>query len=165
MRTLIICISIHHKNTEIVAKGIAEVLSADLLKPNKVEINTLSEYDLIGFGSGIYFGEHHKSLLNLIDKLPDLKGKKVFVFSTSGMSNAGNFMHNVRHKVSHFHTSLRESLIKKGFDIIGEFTCRGFDTAGPFKLIGGISKGRPNENDLENAKSFAEKLIESQNAG
>ncbi|MCK4643622.1 flavodoxin family protein [bacterium] len=165
MRTLVICISIHHKNTEIVAKEIAEVLSADLLKPNEVEINTLSEYDLIGFGSGIYFGEHHRSLLNLIDKLPDLKGKKVFIFSTSGMSNAGNYIHNVRHRVSHFHTSSRERLVKKGFDIIGEFTCRGFDTAGPFKLIGGISKGRPNENDLENARGFAKKLKGSPNAG
>lgn len=163
MKTLIIYISIHHKNTERIAKVMAEVLEAPLAKPREIDINSLAEYDLLGFGSGIYFGKHHKSLLNLIDKLPNLKGKKVFIFSTSGMSNAGNFIHNIRHRVSHFHIPLKKKLLKKGFNIIGEFDCRGFEIVGPFKLIGGICKGRPNENDLENAKSFAKKLKESPN--
>lgn len=173
MKTLIICISIHHSNTEKIAKAMAGVLDTKLIKPaeillfaqndkkNKVDIESLSEYDLIGFGSGIYFGKHHKSLLKLVDKLPDLKGKKVFVFSTSGVSNAGNFIHNIRHKISHFHTPLREKLIKKGLVIVGEFTCKGFDTAGPFKLIGGISKNRPNKEDLKKAIDFAGELKEN----
>ncbi|HIE43486.1 MAG TPA: flavodoxin, partial [Candidatus Omnitrophica bacterium] len=81
MKTLIICISIHHKNTEKIAKVMAKVLEAKLLKPHKVDINTLSRYDLIGFGSGIYYHKHHGSLLNLVERLPDLKGKKAFIFS------------------------------------------------------------------------------------
>jgi len=48
--------------------------------------------------------------------------------------------------------------LEKGFDVIKEFSCKGFDTVGPFKFIGGISKGRPNEKDLENAKNFARSL-------
>jgi len=158
METLIIYFSIHYGNTEKIAKAIAEVLNAELVKSSEVNVNELSKYDLIGFGSGIYFGQHDKSLLKLIDKLPDLKGKRVFIFSTSGVSNAGNFIHNIRHRISHFHVPLRKKLIKKGLNIIGEFTCRGFDTAGPFKLIGGISKGRPNEKDLQKARDFARKL-------
>ena len=158
MQTLIICISIHHNNTEKIAKAMAGVLNAELLKPQEVEINAISKYDLIGFGSGIYFGKHHKSLLNLIDKLPNLKGKKAFIFSTSGVSNAGNFIHNIRHKVRHFHTPLKEKLVKKGIDIVGEFTCKGLDTVGPLKLIGGINKNRPNEKDLKKAMNFAEEL-------
>ena len=161
MKTLIIYISIHHKNTERIAKVMAEVLEAPLAKPREIDINSLAEYDLLGFGSGIYFGKHHKSLLKLVDKLPDLKGKKVFIFSTSGVSNAGNFIHNIRHKISHFHTQLREKLIKKGLVIVGEFTCKGFDTAGPFKLIGGISKNRPNKEDLKKAIDFAGELKEN----
>ncbi len=158
MKTLIICISIHNKNTLKIAKTMAEVLNAELLKPNEVEINALSRYDLIGFGSGIYFGKHHKSLLNLTDKLPNLSNQKGFIFSTSGVSNAGNFIHNIRHRVSHFHSPLRKKLVKKGFDIVGEFTCRGLDTVGPLKIIGGISKAKPNENDIENTKNFVRKL-------
>ncbi|MCK4330497.1 flavodoxin family protein [candidate division WOR-3 bacterium] len=160
MKTLIIYISIHHKNTERIAKVMAEVLEAPLVKPREIDINSLAEYDLLGFGSGIYFGKHHKSLLKLVDKLPNLKGRKVFVFSTSGVSNAGNFIHNIRHKVSNFHIPLREKLVKKGLVIVGEFTCKGFDTVGPFKLIGGISKGRPNEKDLKQVKIFARTLLE-----
>lgn len=158
MKTLLICVSPHHGNTEKIAKTMAEVLNAKLVKPTEVNANELSKYDLIGLGSGIYFGQHHKSLLKLIDKLPDLKGKKAFIFSTSGVSNAGNFTHNIRHRISHFHVPLRKKLMRKDLNIVREFTCRGFDTAGPFKLIGGISKGRPNEKDLEKARKFAEKL-------
>ena len=42
----------------------------------------------------------------------------------------------------------------KGANILGEYGCRGFDTFGPFKLIGGIAKGHPNEDELQKAKAF-----------
>jgi len=105
---------------------------------------------LIGFGSGIYFGKHHKNLLNLVDKLPKLDGKKAFIFSSSGTKEGKLF--------NKFHKSIKEKLRKKGVNVIGEFSCLGFDTYGPLKLIGGISKGRPNEKDLENARVFAGSL-------
>ena len=56
MKTLIICVSIHHGNTEKIAKAMAEVLNAKLVKPNEVNINELAKYYSIGFGSGIYAG-------------------------------------------------------------------------------------------------------------
>jgi flavodoxin len=152
MNTLIICISIHHGNTEKIAKAMAEVLNAEIIKPNEVDTNELSKYDLIGFGSGIYFGKHHKSLLNLADKLPIMKNKKAFIFSTSGMKQGGLF--------NRFDRALKEKLIERGFNIIGNFSCLGFDTSGPFKFIGGIAKGRPNEKDLEKARNFAFELLE-----
>ena len=158
MKILIIYISIHNGNTEKIAKKIANVLEAKLVKPQELKINTITEYNLIGFGSGIYFGMHHKSLLSLADKLPILVGKKAFIFSTSGVSNKLNFLHNIRHMTTHFHNPLKEKLLKKGFNIIGEFSCKGLDTVGPFKLIGGINKNRPNKNDLEDAKNFAKNL-------
>ena len=54
-----------------------------------------------------------------------------------------------------FNSLLKEELSGKGFEIIGEFSCKGFDTMGPFKLIGGLNKGKPNVDDFKNAKSFA----------
>ena len=155
MKTLIIYISIHHSNTEKVAKVMAEVLNAKLVKLYEVDTTTLSKYDLVGFGSGIYFGKHHKSLLNLIDRLPMQKAKKAFVFSTSGMRNGIA----QRPYGGDFNKPLREKLLGKGFNIIGEFSCRGFDTYGPFKLIGGISKGRPSEKDLGKVKNFVQELL------
>ena len=58
-----------------------------------------------------------------------------------------------------FHKKLRKELIKKGFEIIGEFNCPGFDTFGPFKIFDGINKGRPNESDIQKVKEFAKDLI------
>ncbi|GAH75753.1 unnamed protein product [marine sediment metagenome] len=52
-------------------------------------------------------------------------------------------------------TSIRRKLSEKGFDIIEEFSCPGFDTNGPLKLTGGIRKVRPNKEDLEKARIFA----------
>lgn len=86
---MIIYISAHHGNTEKVAKAMAEVLNAKLAKRSDVNINEVSEYDLIGFGSGIYFRRHHKSLLDFIDKLPNLKNKEgVYFFNKRSKENA-----------------------------------------------------------------------------
>ena len=147
MKTLIICVSIHHGNTEKIAKAMAEVLNAKLAKPNEVNINELSKYDLIGFGSGIYAGEHHETLLNFADKLSQLQNKKAFIFSTRGIL-----------PVRLCHKSLRKKLLEKNFDVIAEFSCRGLLTEWPFNVIGGINKNRPNKKDLENAKNFARGL-------
>ena len=145
MKTLLIYVSIHHGNTEKIAKEIADVLKAKLAKPQELEINIVAKYELIGFGSGIYHRKHHESLFKLLEKLPIQKNKKAFIFSTSGTNKDYN-------------KSLKEKLLEKGFDIVGEFSCKGFDTWGPFKIVGGINRGRPNEQDLKKARKFAEEL-------
>ena len=150
MQTIIIYISVHHGNTEKVAKVMADILDADLLQMKQVDVSMLEKYDLIGFGSGIYFGKHHESLLAFVDKLPMLRNKKAFIFSTSGLRKIW-FIHN-------FDKSLKEKLQRKGFDIIGEFSCRGFDTSRAAMIIGGINKDRPNARDLQQAEDFARGL-------
>ena len=159
---LIICQSIHHGNTKKIAEAMAEVLGAEIKNPSEVNIVEVKKYHLIGFGSGIYWGRHHSGIFKIVDQLTGLNGNKAFLFSTSGSSNAGNFLHNIRHLVSHFHVHLRRELKNKGVKIIGEFSCRGFDTAGPLKQIGGISKGKPNQEDLENAKNFSRGILGSE---
>jgi len=144
MKTLIICVSIHHGNTEKIAKAMAEVLNAKLVKPSEVNINELSKYDLIGFGSGIYEGKHHKTLLNFVDKLSQLQNKKAFIFSTRWIG-----------PVQLYHKSLRNKLLEKNFDVIGEFSCKGFiDYSFTKYIFGGLNKKRPNEKDLKKAKDF-----------
>ena len=150
MRTLIICESVHHGNTKKVADAMATELDAEIRKPGDIDARELGEYGLIGFGSGIYMGKFHKNLLKLVDGLP-ATGKKAFVFSTSGADNA-----NMK-----FHTALKDKLASKNFDVIGEFTCRGFDTFGPLVLVGGMNKGRPDTRDLEKARAFAKGLKSS----
>jgi len=150
MKTLIIYISVHHGNTERVAKVMANILDAALLEVEQADASMLGQYDLIGFGSGIYVGRHHESLLDFVDRLPMLRNKKAFIFSTSGLRKI-RFIHN-------FDKPLEERLQQKGFDIIGEFSCRGLDTYRATKLVGGINKGRPNAKDLQQAEDFARSL-------
>lgn len=147
MRTLIICTSVHHGNTEKIAKVIAENMNADVIKAKDMNVNILGDYDLIGFGSGIYYGKLHKSIIEVVDSLPNVYNKKVFIFSTSGQGKVKS------------NNSIGEKLKEKGFNIIGSFACKGYDTFGPFKLIGGLAKGRPNNEDFANARSFAEELL------
>ena len=147
MKTLIIYESVHHGNTKKIADVIAKTLGADEMKAEDVKIDTVKDYDVFGFGSGIFYGSFHKSIIKLIDSLPDLKGKKVFTFTTSG-----------RGKIE-YNDSIKEKLESHNLEIIGNFACSGFDTFGPLKLMGGISKGRPNEEDLKNAKKFAEYVL------
>ncbi|MGV8176958.1 MAG: hypothetical protein ACP5NX_04105 [Candidatus Bilamarchaeaceae archaeon] len=49
-------------------------------------------------------------------------------------------------------------MLEKHFNIIAEFACKGWDTFGPLKMVGGINRGRPNDGDLKKAKEFARKL-------
>lgn len=153
MKALIIYVSVHHGNTERVAKVMANILDADLLQVKQADASMLEQYDLIGFGSGIYFGKHHESLLDFVDKLPLIRNKKAFIFSTSGLRKVW-FIHN-------FDKPLKEKLQRKGFDIIGEFSCRGFDTSRAAMIVGGINKDRPNERDLKKAEDFARGLKNS----
>jgi flavodoxin len=151
MNSLLIVFSYHHKNTEKVAKIFAEVLDAEIKTPREVDIAELQNYDLIGFGSGIYGEKHHKTILELAEKLPVTESKRVFIFSTSAMLG--------KDKVAKDHLSLREILQAKGYMTIDEFACKGFNTNSFMKYLGGMNKGRPNAEDLKNAEEFAENLI------
>ena len=154
MKVLMVYVSVHHGNTEKVAKAMANVLDADLIQVREADATMLEQYDLIGFGSGIYFGKHHESLLDFVDKVPLLRNKKTFTFSTSGLRKIP--------LVHDFDRPLRKKLQRKGFGIIAEFSCRGLDTYRATSLVGGINRGRPNAGDLKQAEDFARSL---KNAG
>ncbi len=151
MRSLVIVYSYHHMNTEKVAKVLAKVLDAEIKTPQKIEPEGLEGYDLIGFGSGIYGERHHKSLLDLADELPKVTNRKGFIFSTSAIMG--------KDKVAGDHKLLRGKLMAKGYVIVDEFACKGFNTNSFLRHFGGMNKGRPNEKDLKNAEDFARNLI------
>ncbi len=150
MKTAVIYVSIHHGNTEKVAKEIANALKAKLFEARKVKPESLAAFDMIGFGSGIYYSKHHKDILKVINKLPDMKHKKAFIFSTAGVSDR-----LIEQNIAKHHSATRNALAAKGLDIIDEFSCCGFMTWGYFKLLGARNEGRPNRDDLEKARNFA----------
>jgi flavodoxin len=84
-------------------------------------------------------------LLGFVETLPPVTQKRAFVFSTCGDGKI-------------HHAALKEKLVNKGFAVMDEFCCKGWDTVGPLKLFGGINKGRPDGNDLAAARAFAQGL-------
>ena len=150
MKSLLVLFSYHHNNTEKIAKVFAKVLDAQIKTPQQIKPEELQEYSLIGFGSGIYSAKHHKLLLDLADKLPQVTNRKAFIFSTSAMTGEA--------KVAKDHSLLREKLQSKGYIIVDEFACKGFNTNSFMKYFGGMNKGRPNAEDLKHAEEFAQNL-------
>jgi len=154
---LIIVYSYHHNNTAKIAYVFSEVLHAEVKTPEQVILDELHEYDLIGFGAGIDSGRHYKPLLDLVDRLPDVDKKVGFIFSTSAIQGET--------KVKKDHSLLRHKLESKGYTIVGEFSCKGFNTNSFLKYLGGMNKDRPNSKDLMNAKEFAYNLEILQSLG
>jgi len=150
MKSLLVLVSYHHNNTEKIANVFAKVLEAQIKTPQQTNPEELQEYSLVGFGSGIYSDKHHKSLLELADKLPQVTNRRAFIFSTSAILG--------EKKVAEDHSTLREKLQSKGYMIVDEFACKGFNTNSFMKYVGGMNKGRPNAEDLKHAEDFAQKL-------
>ena len=153
MKSLLVLFSYHHKNTEKIAKVFAKALDAQIRTPQQVTPEELQDYSLVGFGSGIYGEKHHELLLELADTLPQVTNKKAFIFSTSAIMGEA--------KVAKDHSLLREKLQSKGYTIVEEFACKGYNTNSFLKYFGGMNKGRPNAEDLKNAEEFAQNLKQS----
>ena len=140
MKAIIVYASVHHGNTRKVAEAIAAACGAELLDATAVKEKDLSGYDLIGFASGIYAARFHQAVMDFArDNLPP--DKKIFYLMTSAMNRD-------------FSKSMESIVRGKNATVVGRFSCSGYNTFGPFKLIGGTSKGHPDEQDLKNAVQF-----------
>ena len=143
MRKAIVYTSVHHGNTEKLVKRIAEECQVDLIDAIKQMNADLNDYDMIGFASGIYYSKFHQSILKFSEENLSAD-KKEFLICTYGGS--ANFK------------SIEQILNKKHASVVGKFGCKGYDTFGPFKLVGGIAKGHPDEEDMKNAVDFVKGL-------
>ncbi len=157
-KVLIILAASPAGSTAKVAGVIAEELGARVAGPNQAEGAGAGDFTLVGFGSGVFHGEHHASLLALADQLPPALHGKAFVFSTCGIPARFAGPQVIAEYSGRNHAALREKLRAKGYEMVGEFGCPGFNDNKFLKLFGGLNRGRPNAADLESARSFAKGL-------
>ena len=145
MKTAIVYYSEHHGNTKKLLDAIAAKHDVTLIDVTKSRETDLSGYDRIGLASGIYYSSFAKQLLAYAQEhLPE--GKEVFYIYTHGAPK-GDFLKGIRQVTE-----------AKQCKEIGAYRCMGFDTFGPFKLVGGIAKGHPTEEEIGGAVSFYERL-------
>ena len=145
MNTAIVYYSQHHGNTEKLLKAIASKHEVTLINVTEQHEADLSTYDRIGFASGIYYSSFAKQVLNLArENLPT--NKQVFFLATCGAPRKNYF------------DAIRQVTRDKQCAELGAYLCLGFDTFGPFKLIGGLAKGHPTEDEIAGAVTFYEGL-------
>ena len=143
MKTAVCYYSRHHGNTLKILEAMGNDI--DLIDVTSRVAVHLEDYDCIGFASGIYYSKFHETVLNFARQyLP--QGKDVFFVYTCGSMRKG------------YTSAIAEVAAARGARILGEYGCRGFDTFGPFKLIGGIAKGHPDSGELEKARTFYQSL-------
>lgn len=147
MKVLIVYHSEHHGNTKKLVEAIAGQGDVTLLNASENSNLNWSDYDLIGFASGIFYQKFHKDILDSAEKNLPI-GKKVFFLYTCGV------------KRNSYTDAIRQIAEAKKAQIVGSYGCLGFDTFGPFKLIGGIAKGRPNDEDISKAIHFFSEITE-----
>ena len=148
MKTAIVYHSSHHGNTKklvdaiVAAHNDIAVFEAESCRPDD-----LSSFDLIGLASGIYYFSFHKSILDIATALPS--GQRVFLLSTCGGNKLG----------MNYARKLEAVLGGRQAEIVGRFSCLGYNTYGFFKLFGGTGKGHPDDDDLRHAVAFYESLF------
>ena len=155
-------------NTEKIAQSICKGCEGEEveIKPIKeVDPTTLSDYGLVFLGSGIYASRVNKSLADLIDAATGLPPKFVF-FNT----HASKLPYQDGFKIV-------KSKIGDSSEVIAEFDCCGDNIGVPEAMRKAMLerlppekrkeaeehqqwlKNKPNAEDLENAKNFAQSLI------
>ena len=147
MKTAIIYYSKHHGNTRKLVDAIkAADSSVTLVDITESDSTDLSEFDLIGIASGIYAANFSNEIRSYTEEhLP--KGKKVFFLFTSSMN------------LPSFTNSIRKITDAKMANVVGQYGCTGYDTFGPFKLVGGVGKGHPDAAEVAGAVSFYQGLL------
>jgi len=140
VKSAIIYHSEHHGNTKKLLDAIAGLGGVVLIEASDSSEINLSDYDLIGFASGNYYSKLHDSVLQFAEKnLP--QRKKTFVIYTFGVREPKT-------------DAIKNIMDAKGARFLGIYGCPGFDTFGPLKLVGGVAKGRPNNDDIVGAVNF-----------
>ena len=142
----IVYASTHHGSTRKLVDAIAqrhEITPIDATQQNRAD---LSGYDAVGFASGIDFGKFYDCVERfLVENLPE--GKRVF------------FLYTCAKPSDRFTQSVKDKAAQKQAVFLGEYGCRGYNTYGPWKLIGGMNRHHPTAEEVEGAVQFFEALL------
>ena len=139
MKTAVVYYSAHHGNTKKLLDALpGDVVLIDAANPS---VTDLTSFDRIGFASGIYGGAFAKQVMDFArEHLPERK--PVFFVATAAMKLKNHFV-GITHACESKHAI-----------VLGSYLCQGYNTFGPFKLVGGTSKGHPDQKDIDEFLKF-----------
>jgi len=124
------------QNTKKIAEVIASVLN---VTPKQASADLkIPECNILFVGSGCYIGHAGGKMLEFLDNLPQMEGKKAAVFGTYNKGKEAI-------------EQMKSKLEEKGFKIVGTWGCMG-----AWLLF---SRGHPDEKELQGAREFAEEMM------
>lgn len=142
--------NIETSNTKKIALAIGNHINARVININEIQNIDIKQYNLVGFGSGIYFNKFSKSIRKFISSL-DQYCQNCFVFYTSGAKECNHALNN-----------FIDLLKLKQRHCLGSWHCLGRDVAFTFfKKNGGFNKKHPNESDVQSAIEFIDNLLKN----
>ena len=145
MKSVIIYMSRHHGNTKKLVEYLVARYSITLLDAQEAEKLNTEEYDLIGFASGVDFGKFYSPVTDLAKTISP--GKCIYALYTCARDQA------------RYGSEIEEIAALTGCTYLGKYGCRGYNTYGPWKLVGGMNKEHPSEKELQDACAFYENLL------
>ncbi len=154
MKKGLIIYSSQNGSTQKVAKKIGESFNkkgygVDLFKIAQGKQIVIDTYDFLGIGCPTYMYRPSYAMLDFIDSLTNLTGKKVFTFVTFGsiIGDGANW--------------LRERIDRQGADLIGHFSCSGRDLFPGYTDQGYLfSPDGPTEKEMLLAESFGTEMAQ-----
>ncbi len=136
------------KVAECIRNGAIEMgTECELTAISNVDPSILHEYDLIGLGCPVFYGQEPLNVRGFIEKLPEMKGKHWFIFTTHA-STIGIAM-----------DSMARGLQRKGAVIVGSHDTYA-DSTLPFIPYPTLTTGHPDQQEYEEARVFGKDLVE-----
>jgi flavodoxin len=124
-------------NTKKVADAIAEEIG---ITARVVTTSSTDDAKILFLGSGTYGGKPGETMIKFIES-GNFSGRKVAIFGTAASVSGCQKMI----------AAMTDILHQKGATILGSYYCKG-----KFFLV---SRGHPNNEDLDNAKKFAQEML------
>lgn len=151
MKTLVIYFS-QTGNTQKVAEyigdGIREVASdCRLISLSDLNSQKLSDYDLLGLGTPVFYYKEPFHIREFIENLPMQKGKQWFVFCSHGAAMGRTLL------------SMTELLEKKDATVIGSYHTYA-DGQLPFYPYPTLTTGHPDQEELAQARQFGRTIVQ-----
>ena len=105
-------------------------------------------------------------LSNTIRQWANNEEKEKFLIALGAKGNLSDeikrrkaFVNNEPISLPYSNNIITEVCAERAAEMVGKYGCFGFDTYGPFKLVGGLKKGHPDENEIQGAVKFFESLL------
>ncbi len=152
LKTMILYRSKHHGNTRKLVEAVAAAFPGDidtldvatLGKDKRVD---LSDYALVGVASGIYYGNIDRELKLVMEHSLE-QGYFVFALLTYGGQSKW------------YGKDIDATCRLRRATFLAGHGCPGFDTWGPYRLMGGMNKGRPNDGDIAECIAWLRELVD-----